>query len=377
MENKFACIISPDTPWDDKKDLITMALESGIDTILDTNNELDKINKLANLTTIANNKNADIFLVGINGEGDNTQDLPNKIQKSNDLKIAKKHKNNGETVAAFVIITDKKHEQLASELGKVVDYLILLSEDWTVIPLENIIAGLQSEDVKIVAAVSTVEEAKVALETLEVGTDGVIFEPKNFQQIKEMANLIENISHESYQLKEATITNIKPLGTGDRVCIDTTSMMVPGEGMLIGSYSKAMFLVHSESLESEYVASRPFRVNAGPVQAYIMVPGNKTRYLSELEAGDSVLVVDKNGKTRESIVGRCKIEKRPLILLEAEYEDIKIKSLLQNAETIRVVSSQGEAVSVSDLQPGDKVKVFIDDSARHFGMAIDETIIEK
>ena len=192
-----------------------------------------------------------------------------------------------------------------------------------------------------------------------------------------MANLIENISHESYQLKEATITNIKPLGTGDRVCIDTTSMMVPGEGMLIGSYSKAMFLVHSESLESEYVASRPFRVNAGPVQAYIMVPGNKTRYLSELEAGDSVLVVDKNGKTRESIVGRCKIEKRPLILLEAEYEDIKIKSLLQNAETIRVVSSQGEAVSVSDLQPGDKVKVFIDDSARHFGMAIDETIIEK
>ena len=377
MENKFACIISPDTTWDDKKDLITMALESGIDTILDTNNEIDKINKLANLTTIANNKKADIFLVGINGEGDNTQELPNKIQKSNDLKIAKKHKNNGETVAAFVIITDKKHEQLASELGKVVDYLILLSEDWTVIPLENIIAGLQSENVKIIAAVSTVEEAKVALETLEVGTDGVIFEPKNFQQIKEMANLIENISQESYQLKEATITNIKPLGTGDRVCIDTTSMMIPGEGMLIGSYSKAMFLVHSESLESEYVASRPFRVNAGPVQAYIMVPGNKTRYLSELEAGDSVLIVDKNGKTRESIVGRCKIEKRPLILLEAKYEDIKIKSLLQNAETIRVVSSKGEAVSVSDLQAGDKVKVFIDDSARHFGMAIDETIIEK
>lgn len=41
--------------------------------------------------------------------------------------------------------------------------------------------------------------------------------------------------------------------------------------MLIGSYSKSLFLVHSESLESEYVASRPFRVNAGPVQAYVMV----------------------------------------------------------------------------------------------------------
>ena len=377
MENKFAWIISPDNNWDDKKDLITTALESGIDAIMDTNQELDKINKLANITTVANNKKADIYLVGINGEGDNTQELPKNLQKSQDLKHAKNHKQKGETVAAFVIITDKQHEQLASELGKIVDYLILLSEDWTVIPLENIIAGLQSENVKIIAAVSDVDEAKVALETLEVGTDGVIFEPKTHQQIKDMANLIENISHETYQLEEATITNIKPLGTGDRVCIDTTSMMVPGEGMLIGSYSKAMFLVHSESLESEYVASRPFRVNAGPVQAYVMVPGNKTRYLAELEAGDPVLVVDKNGNTRESIVGRCKIEKRPLLLLEAQYEDIKIKSLLQNAETIRVVSSEGEAVSVSDLQKGDKVKVFIDSSARHFGMAIEETIIEK
>ncbi|MDD4594943.1 MAG: 3-dehydroquinate synthase II, partial [Methanobacteriaceae archaeon] len=77
------------------------------------------------------------------------------------------------------------------------------------------------------------------------------------------------------------------------------------------------------------------------------------------------------------IVGRCKIEKRPLLLIEAEYEDIKIKSLLQNAETIRIVSNNGEAVSVSNLNQGDKVKVFIDENARHFGMAINETIIEK
>ena len=147
--------------------------------------------------------------------------------------------------------------------------------------------------------------------------------------------------------------------------------------MLVGSYSKSLFLVHSESLESEYVASRPFRVNAGPVQAYVMGPNNKTRYLSELETGDEVLVVDKEGKTRPVVVGRIKIEKRPLILVEAEYDGVKIKTLLQNAETIRLVNDLGEAVSVSDLKVGDKLKVFIDDNARHFGMAIDETIIEK
>ena len=70
-------------------------------------------------------------------------------------------------------------------------------------------------------------------------------------------------------------------------------------------------------MESEYVASRPFRVNAGPVHAYVMTPGNKTKYLSELETGDEVLTVDQEGTTKIAIVGRVKIEKRPLMLVEA------------------------------------------------------------
>ena len=374
---KFAWIMSPNKNWDDKKDLITTSLESGINHIMAKEDEIRNIKKLANTNIISNNPEAEIYLIGINGEGDNTIPLSKNLEESKDLQEAKQHKNLGQSVAAYIEIIDKDHEQLARKLGKTVDYLILVGKDWTVIPLENILADLQSENVKIIAAVTDEYEAQLALETLEIGTDGIIFEPKDFAQIKKIADLIENLSHEKYNLKEATITNVKPLGTGDRVCIDTTSMMVPGEGMLIGSYSKAMFLVHSESLESEYVASRPFRVNAGPVQAYVMVPGNKTRYLAELEAGDEVLIVNKDGTTRPSIVGRCKIEKRPLLLIEAEYEDIKIKSLLQNAETIRIVSNNGEAVSVSNLNQGDKVKVFIDENARHFGMAINETIIEK
>lgn len=374
---KFAWIMSPNKNWDDKKDLITTSLESGINHIMAKEDEIRNIKKLANTNIISNNPEAEIYLIGINGEGDNTIPLSKNLEESKDLQEAKQHKNLGQSVAAYIEIIDKDHEQLARKLGKTVDYLILVGKDWTVIPLENILADLQSENVKIIAAVTDEYEAQLALETLEIGTDGIIFEPKDFAQIKKIADLIENLSHEKYNLKEATITNVKPLGTGDRVCIDTTSMMVPGEGMLIGSYSKAMFLVHSESLESEYVASRPFRVNAGPVQAYVMVPGNKTRYLAELEAGDEILIVNKDGTTRPSIVGRCKIEKRPLLLIEAEYEDIKIKSLLQNAETIRIVSNNGEAVSVSNLNQGDKVKVFIDENARHFGMAINETIIEK
>ena len=377
MKNKkFAWIMSPDLEWDDKKELITTSLESGINHVLDLE-ELKNIKKLGNIEVINTDPDADISLVGIDGEGDGTIDLPDDLNKSKDLESSKNLKNAGKDVAAYIEIQNKEYEQLAVAIGKVADYIILIAKDWTVIPLENIIADLQNYDVKIIAGVNSVDEAKLAIETLEVGTDGVIFKPRDFGTIKEIAKLIDDNSSEEYDLKEATVTNIKGVSSGDRVCIDTSSMMSFGEGMLVGSYSKAMFLVHSESLESEYVASRPFRVNAGPVQAYVMVPGNKTKYLSELETGDEVLVVNNEGKSRTAIVGRVKIEKRPLILVEAEYDGIKIKSLLQNAETIRLVNDKDEAVSVSNLQLGDKIKVFIDKGARHFGMSINETIIEK
>ena len=376
MQNKFAWIVTPDLPWDERKEMITTALESGINYVVDLEYS-DKIRKLGNVNIVSNKADADIYIVGFNGEGDGSINLSENLADSKDLADAKKAKSEGKKVCAYIKITDKLHEQLAVKLGPIVDYIILVGTDWTVNPLENIIADLQKVDVGIIAAVADKDGAKLALETLEHGTDGVVFEANDFALIKEIAQEVDNASRTKYELKTATLTNVKPLGSGDRVCVDTTDMMKPGEGMLIGSYSKSMFLVHSESLESEYVASRPFRVNAGPVQAYVMVPGNKTRYLSELVAGDEVLIVNTEGETRTAYVGRSKIERRPLILIEAEYEGKKIRTLLQNAETIRIVDDKNNPLSVADAKPGDKVKVYIEKSARHFGIAIDETIIEQ
>lgn len=376
MQNKFAWISTPDELWEDKKEMITTALESGIDHVLDFD-DIEEIRKLGNVKIIANNDDADIYLVGINGEGDGFVELKEDFKYSTDIANAKKAKSEGKTVCAYIKITDKAHEQLAVKLGSIVDYIILVGTDWTIIPLENIIADLQKLDVEIIAAVRDVDGARVALETLEHGTDGIIFEANDFNNIKKIAQNVLESSNANYELKLATVTNVKSLGTGDRVCVDTTDMMSPGEGMLVGSYSKSLFLIHSESLESEYVASRPFRVNAGPVQAYVMVPGNKTRYLSELVAGDEVLIVNTKGETRTAYVGRSKIERRPLLLIEAEYEGKTIRTILQNAETIRIVDANDEPLSVADVKPGDKVKVYIETNARHFGIAIDETIIEQ
>jgi 3-dehydroquinate synthase II len=373
---KFAWVMAEGMDWNSKKGFITTSLESGIDHIVDFT-DVGNIRKLGNVKLISDIEGSDIVMVGRNGEGDGTLPLPENLTESKDLSNVKRIKGKEKPVAAYVEITSKNHEKLASLLGKYVDYLILMGKDWKVIPLENIIAELQKEDVKLVAAVSDYEEAKLALETLEYGTDGVLLCPQEMSQIKKVAELVDQVDSENYQLKAAIITRVEPVGSGDRVCVDTCSMMGIGEGMLIGSYSKGLFLVHSESMESEYVASRPFRVNAGPVHAYIMTPGNKTKYLSEIETGDEVLTVDKQGNSKNVIVGRVKIEKRPLMLIEAEYEDITLRTLLQNAETIKLVKEDGKPISVADLKVGDKVMVYLDPDARHFGMAIEETIIEK
>ena len=51
-----------------------------------------------------------------------------------------------------------------------------------------------------------------------------------------------------------------------RVCVDLACLLRPGEGLLVGSFARALALVHSECAASAYIASRPFRVNAGPAR---------------------------------------------------------------------------------------------------------------
>lgn len=204
----------------------------------------------------------------------------------------------------------------------------------------------------------------------------MLLDTDNFSEIKKVVAVRDRSGMENVPLAKARVTKVKQVGMGDRVCVDTASLMVQGEGMLIGSQSNGLFLVHSESEESPYVAARPFRVNAGAVHAYIRV-GEKTRYLSELSSGDDVLIINSEGETRPAVVGRVKIERRPLMLVEAEVEGVKIKTLLQNAETIKLVGIDGKPMPVTALKEGDEVLVYYEAAARHFGIKIEETIIEK
>ena len=251
-------------------------------------------------------------------------------------------------------------------------YVVVETGDWRVIPLENLVAISD----RIIAAVRSEEEAEVALTVLEKGVRGVLVKDASPGLIKKIGNRVKAGSG-SIDLIPFTITAIRPIGMGDRVCVDTVSMLSDGEGILVGNTSSALLLVQAETLENPYVNPRPFRVNAGAVHAYTLVPGEKTAYLSDLKAGDHVLAANHTGNLRDAGVGRVKIEHRPLLLVEAEAGEVKASLVLQNAETVRLVGESGVPVSVVALAPGDKVLGRALKAGRHFGIAVRERIIEK
>lgn len=277
-------------------------------------------------------------------------------------------------VAQWVEVRSPKDVDKAASFKDKVDAVVISAQDWKVIPLENLIADLQRSKTKVLAVATSVQEAKLFLETLEVGVDGLVLEADTPSQLKEY-HLLASRPLPKIELVPAKVTRILPLAIGDRVCLDTCSLMKVGEGMLIGSQSACLFLVCSESVESEYVAARPFRVNAGAVHAYVLTPDGKTKYLSEMRSGEEALATDAQGNSRAVVIGRSKTERRPLLLLEAQVAERRFSTILQNAETIRLCTPSGP-VSISDLKVGQEVLVRLEEGGRHFGRAIAETITE-
>ena len=262
---------------------------------------------------------------------------------------------------------------IASKYGA--DFVIVEAVDWKIIPLENLIAKLQKTRTKIYTTTKNSDEIRTMFSVLEHGVNGVILETADVNQIENSHKLLDN---PNFKLKYARILELKDVGMGERVCVDTVSMMTIGEGMLIGSKSNFLFLVHNESVGSSFTSPRPFRVNAGAIHCYTPMSDGTTKYLSELEAGMEILVVGNDGSSRKSTVGRSKIESRPMRMVKAQLDDSKGSVILQNAETIRLITKDKSLVSVTDLKIGDEVLVYTKPSSgRHFGMSVDEFILEK
>ena len=374
--------------WEVRKARITAGLESGVDGVLVESEDVAKVRELGRITVAAHlqesdvdSEAADMLVYGKRSEGDGTVPLPLDLSESRVVgALQRTSGSKKKPTAGYVELSGKAYERFAVSIADYSSYVMVIGKDWKIIPLENIIAELQHKDAKVIAGVQTADETRTALETLEYGADGVLIDTDDVSELKRAVEIRDESAAGAVALTTARITNVSELEMGDRVCVDTCSLMVRGEGMLVGSQSFVLFLVHSESEESPYVAARPFRVNAGAVYAYALV-GEKTKYLSELKSGNEVLIVSAAGSARKAVIGRVKIEKRPLMLVEAEVdvgegETRPCSIILQNAETIKLMGTD-KPISVVDLKAGDEVLVHVTESARHFGMAVEEMVIEK
>ncbi len=282
---------------------------------------------------------------------------------------------------------DSGQQRARSAIGSV-DWVVVELDDWKMIPLENLVSAAQGSPTRIAALIDESSQIQGAAFALQIGVDALLVPEK--EEVVEAAFIakaqrLERISEEQFpehsgvaELGSVRVIAVQNVGVGDRVCIDLTSLLAKGEGLMVGSSSSSMILVHGETIDSEFVPVRPFRVNAGTVHAYTLLNDGSTAYLSELEAGDSVMVFSKDGDTREASIGRLKIERRPMILLKwIDENDNEAQATFQQAETVRLVAHEGDAIAITNIKKGDVLISRSDSGARHIGQKVDANIEER
>ncbi len=289
---------------------------------------------------------SDTTLKGKNAINNSTKQEISVIEEFGEQEI-KKLKREGKKIALRISIKGKEDENNAVKAAEIgADYVVIDCLDWRVIPLENLIARINGKS-KLIAEVTNSEDARLVLEALELGTDGVLLRTTDPDEISKTASIVKR-QIPNIALKPAKVTSVSQIGTGARVCVDTCDLMEPGEGILVGSQSAGLFLVEAEVHENPYVASRPFRVNAGTLSMYTLGSTQNTRYLSELKAGDEVLIISRDGKMRKTNVGRTKTEFRPLLLIEAEDRRQENKNRTSKCRNYPSCHSKGVEPSNSD-----------------------------
>lgn len=278
----------------------------------------------------------------------------------------------------FLHVDDRASLDKTVEITGQLKNVIIDFKATTNIPLELVLAFSQKNHCKIIKKVTAGEDGWIASMVMEMGSHGILLETFQAKDILLLKEKLESLEEQKLNLQELTVIESKHIGMGDRVCIDTTSILNQDEGFILGSTSDGGILVSSETHFLPYMELRPFRVNAGAVHLYAWNKEDKTDYLSELKGGSQMMAVDSKGNVRTVAVGRVKIERRPMLLVRAkDKQGIEVNVVLQDDWHVRVIGVKGEPLNCTELKPGDKVLGYTCESGRHVGIKINEHIIEK
>jgi 3-amino-4-hydroxybenzoic acid synthase len=305
---------------------------------------------------------ADLVLVDPRLHGD-----PDRLAEEHpDLRFGSRHE-----------VTDRASLDAASARARRDPCTLLDFRDPTNIPMEIVLAAADGAAGTIITAVDRVEDAEVHLSVLERGPDGVLLTPAAPGDATRLAELVRRRSPD-LDLVTLTVTAVRHAGTGERACVDTCTWLRQDEGILVGSRAGALVLCVSETHPLPYMPTRPFRVNAGAIMSYTLADHEHTRYLSELAAGGTVLAVGADGRTRTVIVGRVKIETRPLLSIDAVAPSGEpVNLIVQDDWHVRVLGPGAAVRNSTELRPGDEILGHLPGRERHVGYPIDELCYER
>ena len=274
-------------------------------------------------------------------------------------------------------VTDQVSLAAACESVRRDPCTVLHFRDPTNIPMEIVLAAADGRPGLVITAVDSIEDAAVHLSVLEHGPDGVLLAPRAPGEATKLGDVVRYRTPD-LDLVTLTVTAVAHAGTGERACVDTCTYLRQDEGILVGSRARAMILCVSETHPLPYMPTRPFRVNAGAIMSYTLADHGHTRYLSELEAGHTVLAVGADGRTRPVTVGRVKIETRPLLSIDAVADSgEKVNLIVQDDWHVRVLGPGAAVLNSTALQPGDQLLGYLPGRERHVGYPIDELCYEQ
>jgi 3-amino-4-hydroxybenzoic acid synthase len=356
---------------DQRAAIVDAALHARVEAIVDDNPEL--------LATLPNTVKR--VLVSANGHpvgADDDMITLHTVEHTAGLNtLRERHRAGNQRVASLVHVADDPTLTLACQAATSLPYTVVQFRDPTKIPLEIVIAAADSAPGRLICQANDLEEAGVIVDVLEKGSDGVLLAPKDANDVFGLMDLLR-VRTPELTLAKLVVDTIEHSGLGDRVCVDTCTHFEPDEGILVGSYSHGFILCSSETHPLPYMPTRPFRVNAGALHSYVFGQDNRTNYLSELQAGSTVLAVGADGRTRRIVVGRIKLESRPLLTIRAHSEDgVQVCLIVQDDWHVRVLGPGGSVHNVTELKPGDQLLGYVATDQRHVGWPVGEFCIEK
>ena len=295
----------------------------------------------------------------------------------------------------LAVDSDSSQREAVALAGSVEWLLVRCGGDMTMIPVENLISNCRPTGTKVAVFVESAEAVNGLAFALQLGVDALVLEQDEAtwasaiaardQRAQQSVGLVEKTSSslkEDAVVIEGRVTEVSSVGIGDRVCIDFVQLLRPGEGVWVGSCARSLALVHGEIFVSEFVPSRPFRVNSGAVHSYVLTGDGNLRYLAELKAGDRVSVFNMETRTsRDVVVGRIKLEPRPMVKVSYVSEAGAGQVFLQQAETVRLICCKDDhahwdAVSVTNLAPDTVLYLRNQIKGTHLGKAIEADVIE-